>query len=120
VSALAFAFLGCHVTSERFIVGTYQAEAPCVTITLVLNRDHSFVQSVRAHTGEINRLSGEWTTDKYGVTFKPFLDFLNDDHGRQLQFASFSPEVMPRGITNGANNCAVPRLGPSDRLHQVA
>jgi hypothetical protein len=102
ISALFFSCLSCRVTSERFIVRTYRAESPCVTITLVVNRDHSFVQSVHTHAGEINQLSGSWSVDKSGVvTFKPFLDFLNDDHGRQLGYTSFSAEVMPRGITMG-------------------
>src|ERR1700737_3205817 len=50
-SALTFSCLRGHVTSERFIVGTYRAEAPRVTITLGLDRDHSFVQSVRTNVG---------------------------------------------------------------------
>jgi hypothetical protein len=100
-SALVLLCTGCRVTSERLIVGTYRAEAPCETITLVVNRDYSFVQSVRTHTGEINRLSGKWSSDKYGVTFKPFLDFLDNGQGSQRAFAGFLPEVMPRGITMG-------------------
>jgi hypothetical protein len=101
VSTVVFYCVACHVTSERLVVGTYRAKAPCATITLVVNRDYSFAQTVHTNTGETNQLSGKWSMDKSGVTFQPFLDFLNDDHGRQLGFASFPPEVMPRGITMG-------------------
>lgn len=65
--------------------------------------------------GEINRLSGKWILDNDGVTFKPFLDFLKDDHGRQIDFAIFSPEVMPRGITMGPVIVKCPDSG-----HQIA
>jgi hypothetical protein len=103
ISALVVAFCGCHVTSERFVVGTYRAEAPCETVTLVLNRDHSFVQSVRTKVGETNRLTGRWTVDgrTAWVDFQPFLDFREDVHGIQVGGASYVAEVMPRGITMG-------------------
>jgi hypothetical protein len=100
--ALACFSMACPVTSERFIVGTYRAESPCSDITLVVSRDHSFAQSVHTHAGGANQVSGKWTIDEKGwITFKPFLDFLNDDQGRQLEAAFFRPEVLPRGITMG-------------------
>jgi hypothetical protein len=102
VSALIASCLGCHVTSERFIVGTYRAEASCAVITLVVNRDHSFAQSVRTNTGEVNQVTGTWALDEKGwITLRPFLDFLRDDHGRQLEGAFFRPELLPRGVTLG-------------------
>jgi hypothetical protein len=114
VSALTLLSLACHVTSERFIVGTYRAETSCETIVLAVNQDHSFVQSVHTRTTEINRRSGKWSSDNYGVTFRPFLDFLNEGKGSQLEFASFSPEVMPRGITMGPMIVKCP-----DAIHQI-
>ena len=101
-SALIFS-CGCQVTSERFIVGTYRAEAPCVTVTLVLRRDHSFLQSARAKTGDTNQLIGKWSLDgkTARVDFQPFLDFLEGDHGRQIGWASFTADMMPRGISMG-------------------
>ena len=96
ISTLVFLCLGCRTANESRLVGTYRANASCVTITLVVNKDHSFVQSAQARSGETNRLTGRWSLDKKDkmMTFEPFLDFLNDDHGRQLGFASFSPELM--------------------------
>jgi hypothetical protein len=107
-SALTFFCLGCHVTSERFIVGTYRAEAPCVTITLVLNRDHSFVQSARTTSGETKQLTGKWNIDQWAqgvktVDFDAFLDFHEDYHGLEggLGETGFIPERWPRGVLMG-------------------
>jgi len=74
-----------------------------VTITLTVNPDHSFVQNAQTRTGETNRLTGTWSVDKIDkmMTFKPFLDFLNDTHGRQMGFASFPPEMMGPAIEMG-------------------
>jgi hypothetical protein len=111
VSVLIFSCTGCHVTSERSIVGTYRAEAPCVTITLVVKRDHSFVQSVRTRSGETKELVGKWRIDQWKidpqpvktVDFAPFLDFSEDEHGRQggPGGTGFRPERWPRGILMG-------------------
>ena len=74
-----------------------------MTITLVVNPDHSFVQSARAAAGETNRLTGRWSVDNKDktMTFEPFLDFLNDEHGKRLGFASFPPEVIWPAIEMG-------------------
>jgi hypothetical protein len=111
VSALIASCLGCHVTSERFIVGTYRAEAPCVTITLVLNRDHSFVQSARTAAGETKQVKGKWFIRQWGtdhptektVDFDSFLDFHEDYHGREggPGETGFIPERWPRGVLMG-------------------
>jgi hypothetical protein len=106
-SALLCSCLGCHVTSERLIVGTYRAEAPCVTITLVLNRDHSFLQTVRTTSGETKQLTGKWTIGQWGqgiktVDFDSFLDFSKNEHGLQGSGGTgFRPELWPRGILMG-------------------
>ena len=91
---LAFSNSGCRTANESKLTGTYRAETSCVKITLVVNSDHSFVQSARTATGETNQLTGRWTVDKGDkmITFEPFLDFQNNAHGRQLGFANFSPE----------------------------
>lgn len=88
--------LGCRTVNEVRLVGTYHAYASCVDVRLVVNPDHSFVQTAWIRGASENELSGSWSIDKKDrtITFKPFLDFLNDDHGRQLGFASFSPEVF--------------------------
>jgi len=104
VFTLSFLSLGCHTVNESKLIGTWRAEASCVTITLVVNPDHSFVQSVRTHTDEINRLTGRWSLDRRDkmMTFRPFLDFLNDRNGRQMGFASFPPVVMGPVIEMGS------------------
>ena len=108
---LIFLCAGCRVTDERLIVGTYRAEAPCVTITLVLNRDHSFVQSARTTGGETKQVKGrwfirQWSTDHHTektVDFESFLDFHEDYHGREggLGETGFVPERWPRGVLMG-------------------
>jgi hypothetical protein len=120
LSALLFACFGCHATSERFIVGTYRAEATCVTITLVLNQDHSFVQSVRATSGETKQLTGKWSMDQWNtgqqmvktVDFDSFLDFSEDEHGRQGGSARdrLSPRAMATRSPDGAHNCEMSGL----------
>jgi hypothetical protein len=109
--ATAFACSGCHVTSEQLIAGTYRAESPCATIILEVNRDHSFVQSVRTRSSEIKQLKGkwrirQWEADHQGVKtvdFEPFLDFREDWHGREggQGETGFRPEWWPRGVLMG-------------------
>ena len=116
VSALMLTCSGCRVTSERFIVGTYRAEAPCATITLQVNHDHSFVQSIRTHSGETNRLTGRWSVDKAEKTvqFEPFLEFLEEGLGRQISGFSSPVEMLPRGITIGPEIVKCP-----DSKHEI-
>jgi hypothetical protein len=82
-----------------------------VTITLVLNRDHSFVQSVRTTSGETKQLTGKWGVDQWNtdhqmvktVDFDSFLDFSEDEHGREggSGGTGFRPERWPRGVLMG-------------------
>ena len=109
--ALTFSAVGCQVTSERSIVGAYTAEAPCVKITLVLNRDHSFVQSARTTAGETKQVKGkwfirQWVTDhqtEKTVDFDSFLDFHEDYRGQEggSGETGFAPERWPRGVLMG-------------------
>lgn len=100
--AVAGSCIACYTTSDRFIVGTYKAESPCSNITLIVNRDHSFAQRVQTRDGKANSISGVWVVDAKGwITFKPFLDFLNNTQGQQLEAAIFRAELLPKGITLG-------------------
>jgi hypothetical protein len=94
---------GCRTANESRLVGIYRANGSCVVITLVVNPDHSFIQSTQTRKGETNQLTGRWSVDKKDrmITFEPFLDFLNDDHGRRLGSASFPPEVFGSVIEMG-------------------
>jgi hypothetical protein len=73
----------CQTTSERYIVGVYRASTPCVTLTLVLNKNHSFVQTAKAKSGETQSLTGKWFVSHWEidhriqktVDFDSFLDF---------------------------------------------
>jgi hypothetical protein len=96
VSTLILVCLACNTVDESRLVGTYRADGSCVTITLVVNPDHSFVQNAETRTRETNRITGRWTVDKKDrtITFRPFLDFLEDMHGRQIEYADFPPETM--------------------------
>ncbi len=96
-ATLVVILLGCRTVNESRLVGTYLAKASCLTITVGVNSDHSFLQTVmRTTVGETNRLAGKWSVDKKDrvMTFEPFLDFLNDEHGRKLEFASFRSEII--------------------------
>src|SRR5271168_952888 len=73
--SLLVPLVACTVTREESIAGTYVLEAPCLTATLVVKRDHSFLQTVRTDSGETNRLTGVWSVDREGfVYFRPILD----------------------------------------------
>jgi hypothetical protein len=103
VLTLVLVCLACTTVKESRLVGTYRADGLCVAITLMVNPDHSFVQSAETRTGETNRLTGTWSVDKKDktITFDPFLDFLNDTRGKQVGGASFTPEMTGLGIKMG-------------------
>jgi hypothetical protein len=96
VSTLVFVCLACRTVNESRLIGTYRGDGSCVTITLAVKPDHSFVQQVQTRKGETNELAGRWKLDKEdrSMTFEPFLDFLNDTRGRQVEFSTFTPETM--------------------------
>ncbi|MCU1283907.1 MAG: hypothetical protein JWO13_257 [Acidobacteriales bacterium] len=102
---------GCSVTSDRLLVGTYKAEATCETITLKMNRNHSFVQSVVTSNGEISHLEGTWSVDNEfkTVEFTPFLDFLKDGRGTHVGGMSSPAELLPNGVHMGP---IIVRCGP--------
>jgi hypothetical protein len=64
VCTLVLVCLGRNTVDDRRLIGTYRADGSCVDITLVINSDHSFVQSAETRTGETNRLTGRWSVDK--------------------------------------------------------
>jgi hypothetical protein len=77
VFTLIVSAAGRYVTSEGSIVGTYKAEASCVTITLLMNEDHSFVQSVQTTSATLRneqedgkcrnrgKVSKQWTSTPF-------------------------------------------------------
>ena len=116
VSTLILVCLACNTVNESRLIGTYRADSSCVTITLAVNPDHSFVQSVQTHTGGTNQLAGKWSVDKKDetITLEPFLDFLNDTQGRQVGGASFSPEMLGLGVRMGPIIVKCP-----DSVHEI-
>ena len=70
--------LSCFATSEASVTGTYVAVAPCVTITLVVKRDHSFLQTIRDSPGGTYQRSGHWILRDGGRIF--FDSSLNSSH----------------------------------------
>jgi len=101
VSTLILFCLACNTVNESRLIGTYRADSSCVTITLVVNLDHSFVQSVQTRTGGTNQLAGKWSVDKKEetITLEPFLDFLNDAQGKAL-YATVGFAVVRRFRTH--------------------
>lgn len=77
--------------------------APCVTITLSVNKDHTFTQEAKTKQGEANRLMGNWKIDSSQIImFEPFLDFIDDPRGRDGNNGTgFRAERWPRGIMMG-------------------
>jgi hypothetical protein len=101
--AIVLVCQGCRTVNASRLVGTYQARVSCLTVTVVMNADHSFVQTARKPTGETSQLMGKWSLDEQGkmVTFAPFLDFSDGDLGRQISFMSFPPELIGRVVEMG-------------------
>ena len=121
-SIFAFALLfssGCRRVTEPNLVGTYRLETPCVTVSLILNQDHSFVQSARTSSGETKKITGKWSlsnrrNEKDGsnadrliapisqpLEFDSFLDLVHDNHGEQLGGGSFLAESVGATIRFG-------------------
>ena len=84
---------GCIAHNDSSLVGTYRAQTACSGITLVVNADHTFHQSVAVGRQEVNTLSGKWDWDSERgfVTFSPFLDLIDDPRGKRT--GSFSGPV---------------------------
>jgi len=80
-----------------------------MTITLVLDKDHSFVQSARTVSGDTRQITGKWVVEEGSrgrgdtiVEFDHFLDFVNDEHGGPDGGGTgFRPERWPIGVTMG-------------------
>jgi hypothetical protein len=111
-----FCSLGCVVTREESIIGTYLARTPCSTTTLTVNIDHTFVQSVRTLSGQVNEIDGKWTLDATTgwMDFKPFLDFSQTALGRRGHGFLARVEHLPKGLTMGPMDVAC-----LDSLHEA-
>ena len=103
VPLVLVASLGCRVTGERRIVGTYKADCPCLKITLLLKSDHAFVEKTITNTGKIGELRGRWSIDQKfkTVDLRPFLDFREGEPGKESDIGSFKPEFWFGRITIG-------------------
>ena len=94
---ILLALSGCaHVTSESRMTGTYKVENKCATVLLSVREDHSFKQTVSAGGIEVNNISGRWTyyQNTKMLQFTPFLDFMNDPHGKTVSGSSMPPEFI--------------------------
>jgi hypothetical protein len=94
-------WFGCRATSERSIVGTFEAQSPCNTVTLQVSKGHTFVQSVSTSLGPAKHISGTWELKHGTVYFRPFLDFATTVEGEQRNGASFEVERGPFTTTMG-------------------
>jgi hypothetical protein len=110
ISVCAFLLLGCQPVSERTLIGTFEAETPCVTVSIVFNKDHSFVLSTKTPSGEMRQIKGKWefeALDKSATLFdrvlapfsrfvsaEPFLDFSHNARGEQTAGASLKTESI--------------------------
>jgi hypothetical protein len=94
--------LGCFATSEASVTGTYTAAAPCVTITLIVKRDHSFVQTIRETPGKAYQRSGRWRLDNNGrFFFESALDRSPQDIHQVGSLPDGIVERLPRGKVLG-------------------
>ena len=98
VPILVFFSVSCRVEESK-VPGNWVADASCVTVTLAVKADHSFIQTARHGGVVVNELTGRWISNTKGemVTFRPFLDFLDDEKGKRMESASFPPENL--GLT---------------------
>ena len=114
-ATLVSAFVGCQVTQERSIIGTYRAEAPCVTITLALKQDHMFMQSAQTASGGRNELVGKWYLGPdHDLILKPALGFSHSALGEKRDLSGGPVDRTPRGVAFGPIIVACP-----DSSHEV-
>jgi hypothetical protein len=109
---------GCSVSDERVIVGSYNAEAPCTTISLAMRADHTFVQIATDGFGHTMKTNvGHWSLKNGWVHFEPFLLFQYDPKGG-LGSLSAQPERLPRGTTIGPElvRCPDGQLSKTDYI----
>ena len=107
---------GCRTISESNLIGVYQAESPCVTASLALNKDHSFEQSLRTRSGETKRVMGKWKLMEGNssfagkqVSFSPsFLDMVHDSQGVQVGGATLAAEGIGFAVHSGPIIVACP------------
>ena|SRR6266478_3209013 len=101
----------CRTATDSNLVGTYRAEATCVKASLVLNKDHSFLQDLTMESGETKQIVGRWSLDvsvrggktlvgqmiaRYSrsVTFRPYLNVRLDGRLEQLAFGSLGVDIF--------------------------
>lgn len=108
--------MGCRTVNESTVAGTYRLRTPCVTATVVLNRDHTFSQSVQTSSGQTKQLKGEWRltgADNKGiighliapfskfVDLEPFLDLSHDARGEVVPGMSPTAETLGLSVSIG-------------------
>ena len=110
LATLGSSFLGCLVTRERYVVGSYKVlDLTCTEITLLVREDHTFEQVAKSPSQEtVNRIDGHWLVRDGRLEFKPFLSFTNNPRGQQSAGLVGRPERMPRGITIGPEIASCP------------
>jgi hypothetical protein len=110
VLLLALFLFGCQPVGDRTIVGTFEAETPCVRVSIAFNGDHSFVVTTKTPEGETGQLKGKWSlelVDKDAsllnraltpfsrvVRAEPFFDFSHDARGEQVPRALLKTESI--------------------------
>jgi hypothetical protein len=107
---------GCQIRNDAKVVGKYSTGRSCIEVTLLVKPDHTFLQKVTANDVEINRQSGTWRLNKKTdfVEFTPFLDFLDDDHGREVSVFSSPAEGIGAAVELGPVMVKCP-----DSLHKM-
>ncbi len=110
LTALGISFLGCLVTKERSLVGSYKMlDLTCTEITLAVREDHTFEQVAKSPFREtVNRIDGHWSLHDGWLEFKPFLNFTHNPRGQQIAGLYGRPERMPRGVTIGPEIASCP------------
>jgi len=113
---IALGLTGCGPVSESRLKGEYHAETPCAKISLILNSDHSFVQSLQTADGGRKHVTGTWRADNRSdeglstrVNFDlAFLDLVNDSRGRVVGGASLVAERVGLSVHIGPVIVACP------------
>lgn len=68
-AAVTLALAGCAPRSEREVTGVYELNTGSQKIILDLHPDHSFQETIRFSSGQVNKLAGRWSWMGGGVDF---------------------------------------------------
>lgn len=100
LSILAVCFCVWYLTplrspSNSQMIGEYCVALPWGDATLLLNKDHSFRETVHPHVGENHEITGKWSLSsgwQASLFLTPYWEFTQADQGAKVESAALPVE----------------------------